>query len=421
MASRFSGPGKPRTADDWLHLEWDLANLFSGAPVNEEDLFAGRSTEVKRILEAVVERSRHVILYGERGVGKTSLSNIFWRRYNTMLKSMLVARVQADPSDNFTSLWNKAIDELASTARQSDRYDLTPLDTNTSMDNPDIVRRELQKCRADATPIIIIDEYDKLSDGNARLLTANVIKYLYDYSANVTIILVGVAEDIVSLIEDHQSIDRAISQIKLNRMSDFELNEVIDKRLSKTVMKISGDARWTIVTLSRGLPYFTQMLGKYSAVQAAKRRSLKIDVEDVEAAMDTFIVDSEEKMQEAYRKATESNQKDNFFKQVLLACALAKTDQFGFFTPTDVIQPYSAIVGKKKTHAHFQRHLTEFISETRGKILIRRGGERQYRFRFSDPMMQPFVIIRGIQERLIDPQSRKRLLEQEQPGLPIGS
>jgi hypothetical protein len=332
---------------------------------------------------------------------------------------VIAARVQADPSDTFASLWNKAIDEFASMAKSLGSYELAPVDNTISMETPDVVRRELQKCKPNATPIIVIDEFDKLKDENARLLTANVIKYLYDYSVNVTVVLVGVAEDVSSLIKDHESIDRALTQIRLNRMSDHELNGVIDKRLARTPVKISGDARWTIVTLSRGLPYFTQMLGKYSSINAVRGKRLVVSVDDVDKAMSQFIEDAEQKLDEAYRNATESNQKDALFREVLLACALSKSDPSGFFTPTDVIDPLTAIVGSKKRHAHFQRHLTEFLTDNRGKVLVRRGTERQYRYRFTDPMMQPYVIIRGIQDRLIDPASRKRLLEREQPQLAI--
>jgi ATP-dependent Clp protease ATP-binding subunit ClpA len=73
---------KPASPDDWMMLEFEISTLFDGAPIDEEDLFAGRSHEVRRILEAVFARSKHVVLFGERGVGKTSLSNVFWKRFN---------------------------------------------------------------------------------------------------------------------------------------------------------------------------------------------------------------------------------------------------------------------------------------------------------------------------------------------------
>lgn len=409
---------KPKTREDWEALAFEITMLFSGAPVDEEELFAGRSAEVRRILDAVFERSRHVVLFGERGVGKTSIANVFWKRYNQNLQTFIAARVQADPSDDFSSLWKKALRELKSVAGQIGRLDMVPVSVDHEILDPDTIRRELQKCAANALPILIIDEFDNLENEYARVLTANTIKSFYDYSLSTTLIIVGVSENIDDLIRDHQSIVRAISQVKLERMSDRELNDVIHTRIKKTPLKFSGDARWTIVKLSRGLPYFTQVLSKFSALNAIDNRRLLINVSDVDAAMARFIEESEHSFTTAYREATESNQKENFFAHVLLACALAKTDESGFFTPTDVIDPYSAIIGKRKRHAHFQRHLTEFISRERGEVLIRRGVERQYKYRFSDPMMQPYVIIRGIRDQMIDDAAKTALFQQEQLSLP---
>src|SRR6185312_2659673 len=121
---------------------------------------------------------------------------------------------------------------------------------------------------------------------------------------------------------------------------------------------------------------------------------------------------------EAYREATRSNQ-DNNFQQSLLACALAHTDDEGFFTANDVVEPYSAIMKEKKRHAHFEKHLRRFSSDEGGNILIKRGGDRQQTFRFSDPMMQPYVIIRGIQSKMIPDSARTVLLKREQRELPI--
>lgn len=411
---------RSKTENEWLALEWEVGSLFSGAPVAEEEMFAGRTPEVSRMLEAVLDRAKHVVLFGERGVGKTSIANVFWKRYNKALQTIIAARVQADPSDSFSSLWIKAIEELKAVGAATGRSDLIPLQTEYDQVNPDIIRRELQKCRPNAIPIIIIDEFDKLRDSDARELTAHVIKALYDNAdtINTTIIIVGVAEDIRELVEDHKSLTRALTEIKMERMRSPELNEVLDKRLRLTPVTISGDARWTVVTLSRGMPYYVQMLGKYSSLNTVRRRKLKIELEDVESAMDRLIIDSGQSFQDDYRHAVHSNQSDNLFKEVLLSCALAPTDESGFFTPTNVIEPLNSILHERKRHAHFDRHLREFISEKRGHILIRRGDERQYRFRFHDPMMQPYVIIKGIRDGMIDEPTRQKLLYREQPSLP---
>lgn len=410
---------KPKTDDDWLALSFEIGQLFDGAPIDESDLFAGRSKEITRILEASLAKSKHVVLFGERGVGKTSLSNIFWKRYGHTLQSFVVGRVQANPSDTFHSIWFRGLDELKANANVKGVPEYAPyeFDSGTAL-RPTDVRRCLAQCSANSIPIIIVDEFNEVEDEDAKLLTSNLIKEMYDYGLSATILLVGVAENIGELLEDHKSVGRALVQIPLHRMKDAELKEIIDKRISRTAMKFEGDATWTIVTLSRGLPYFTQTLAKFAALQAIGDRRLTVTALDVEASMDAFIQDVEVTFRDAYRDATRSNQA-NYFRQSLLACALAETDDEGWFTANDVLAPYSAILKSKKTISHYEKHLARFSSDDGGNIIEKRGGERQQQFRFTDPMMQPYVILRGIQTKMIDEKARSSLLQREEPELPI--
>jgi Cdc6-like AAA superfamily ATPase len=412
------GMKKPNAVEDWVALEFEIASLFDGAPIDEEDLFAGRAAEVTKMLRSVMERAKHVVLFGERGVGKTSLSNIFWKRFNQTIRSFIVARVQGGPHDNFSSIWIRALQELKASGIATGRAEYVQFETDFDTVTPSEVRRELQKCAPNALPIIIIDEYNEVVDPDAKRMTANLIKEFYDFTINTTLLIVGVAENIGELIEDHSSIGRALVQVPLGRMSDSELKEIIQKRAARTVMKFSNDAMWTIITLSRGLPFFTQTLSKHAALHAIDERRLLVTNSDVEASMERFIEDTEVSFKDAYRTATRSNQA-NFFQQSLLACALAKTDDEGFFTANEVVEPYSAIMNERKRIAHFEKHLRRFSSEEGGNVLIRRGGDRQQTFRFADPMMQPYVIIRGIQSKMIDDAARSILLQKEQGSLPI--
>src|SRR5205823_7654555 len=129
-------------------------------------------------------------------------------------------------------------------------------------------------------------------------------------------------------------------------------------------------------------------LSKFAALHAIDDRRTEVTNEDVEASMTRFIEGSEKSFKEAYRGALRSNQ-DNNFEHSLLACALAKADEEGFFTANDVVEPYSAIMKEKKRIAHFEKHLRRFSSDEGGNILIKRGGDRKQTFRFKDPMMQP--------------------------------
>ena len=147
-------------------------------------------------------------------------------------------------------------------------------------------------------------------------------------------------------------------------------------------------------------------------------RPANVDNNDVEIAMSRFVDDTATAFRNAHRVATRTNQKSNL-QETLLACALTKCDDEGFFKTTDLVEPLSAIMKDKRRIAHFEKHLRRFSSEDGGNILIKRGGERQQIFRFTDPMMQPYVIIRGVQSGMIDESAKTLLLQKTQRELPI--
>src|SRR5271170_7437460 len=99
----------PKTSIDWVQLELEVRRLFSAAPLSphglpgaghQEILYPGRASEVRLMMSAVHDPAKHILLYGERGLGKTSLSNTFWQSGNTAGNPIVTARVQAEPFDS---------------------------------------------------------------------------------------------------------------------------------------------------------------------------------------------------------------------------------------------------------------------------------------------------------------------------------
>ena len=79
-----------RTLDtDWKALRSEVLETFTPGPaINEVAQFAGRKATIQRLQDIAIERARHAIIFGERGVGKTSLSNIFHKDLNTATRSV---------------------------------------------------------------------------------------------------------------------------------------------------------------------------------------------------------------------------------------------------------------------------------------------------------------------------------------------
>lgn len=127
----------------------------------------------------------------------------------------------------------------------------------------------------------------------------------------------------------------------------------------------------------------------------------EVTVEDVRTAIDSALTKAQRSIISAYHKAT-SSPRENLYPQVLLSCALAETDSLGYFAAVDVMPTLSGIMNKAYETPVFSQHLNAFCENQRGPVLQRTGTNRRFRFRFFNPLMQPYVVMDGIRRGLID-------------------
>jgi Cdc6-like AAA superfamily ATPase len=380
-----------------------------GKPVDKLDLFSGRKAQLNTVIDVVVQSGRHVILFGEPGVGKTSLAVVLAEILsNAGVQVLSSGTINCDRTDDFDSLWRKIFRELTLVMRarkasfRSDAFDerrsLNSMLPTEELITPDDIRYILSQIVG--TVVVIIDELDKLPDKASTELLADTVKNLSDHNVEATLILVGVADNIGELIRGHGSVERVMVQVRMQRMSKPELTDIIDKGLRYSGMTIDEDAKDRITHLSHGLPHFTHLLGLASAIHAVEDDRMHIDVVDVAAATHEAVNQSHSLLS-AYNDATSSPQKQNIYADVLLACALVRPDPLGYFYASDVANPLSILKEKQYKIPSFARHLSQFCSEKRGAILQKTGEKRNIRYRFANPLMQPFVLIHGLANDLL--------------------
>src|SRR5262249_26973967 len=143
------------------------------------------------------------IIFGERGVGKTSIANMLTPWLEGAGKTVIAPRINADASDNFSTLWRKMFSEIqasrqrrrAGFAAGNETEILSIADQLPEAISPDDVRRAIIDVGASGILVMIVDEFDQLSDEHTRKLFSDTIKTMSDHSAPGTLVLVGVAND----------------------------------------------------------------------------------------------------------------------------------------------------------------------------------------------------------------------------------
>lgn len=406
--------------DRWIKV----GEVFSpAAPVHRQDLFAGRHQQMEDLINAAFERGQHAAIFGERGVGKTSLATIMTSVLDT-LENKLVVKVNCDTTDTFDSLWRKVIDEMQiEAALRTDDHAAHLKNAlavvaaelgEVSRIRPNDVRKLLRMTSSAMECVVFVDEFERLKDPAAASSFAETIKILSDQSIAATIVLVGVADNLEDLLTEHGSIERALAQIHMPRMSRDELGDIIERGLQIVDMKIDDASRSTIVTISRGLPHFTHLITQSAARGAIESGEREISAEHVRDAIKKLSFRTQETVLNAYNLATASK-RDTIYPQVLLACALAPGDQQGFFTAADVVAPLSAVMGRPYPIPSFSRNLHALAEPARGPALQRRGGEHRHRFRFMNTLLQPYALIKGVAEGTIDERDLERFLGEGAP------
>jgi Cdc6-like AAA superfamily ATPase len=382
-----------------------VSSAFSpGAPVGRLEMLAGRMEQLTDVVSAVSMRGQHVGLYGERGVGKTSLATVLAEYFNdTGLQSGLRSVVvNCSTDDTFQSLWRSIFTELG-------------IDTGEEEATPEFVRRALAVFTSSS--LIVIDELDRLADDDALTALADTIKTLSDHGVPSTLVLVGVARSIGDLVGEHASIVRALVQIEMPRMTMDELCELLKNGCARAGLLLKQDAMRDIAALSEGLPHYTHLLGLHAGLLAVQEDRTEVTAQDVQNAIPKAV--DRHTILSDYQRATRSTRKDALFTEVLLACALAPKNRLGFFTSGAIRDPLAVVAGRRLDIPAFSNHLSQFLEPERGSVLEREGSSRRYFYRFSDPIFQPYVVLNGLSEGLITDEQLRRFQEREENELAI--
>jgi len=408
-----------------LQLEALCGSVFSpSAPINSLSLFAGRIEQVGKLREAINSRGCHAMLFGDRGVGKTSLASILKELF-AKIESMQIVKINCVESDDFQHVWRKALNAIAVEVevevqdedgvkeKKRERYTLDQYFASYPQIGPGEIRQILQWASQTMRYVIVFDEFDRLA-APERGMFADTIKDLSDNSENVTLILVGVASDSIHLIAEHASITRCMRQIRMPLMNRQELMEIINKALPTLKMTIETTAANYIVSLSQGLPHYTHLLGKESALRAIRADRSRITAEDVMKSIHIALEQIDLTIRDAYHKAATGPRTSELFPQVLLACALANTDPSGYFRSSDVQGPLCVITGEEYEIRDFNSNLESLsTSPERGRIIERIGEPRKYKYRFPNPLLRPFIILRQLADEKLTHAILNSLLQDE--------
>jgi hypothetical protein len=274
-----------------------LADALSASqPVTSRERFAGRHDTLASLITAIEQQRAHVVLYGERGIGKTSLVHVFAEtareaRYLVLYGSCGVEARFDDMFRTFAEqiplLYHAAISPTAD-EKEHRRTFLDLLGTGP------VDPRELADLFTQIVGtrvIIVLDEYDRVADQGFRRDIAELIKNLSDRAARVQIVLTGVASNLDELIGFTPSIRRNIVGLAVGPMGEAEMREILARAETATGLIFAPDARQLILKMAGGSPYLVRLLGNRAAGRALDERRQLVGESDVIAGTEAVLAE----------------------------------------------------------------------------------------------------------------------------------
>jgi MoxR-like ATPase len=185
--------------------------LSPARPIQSVEHLTGRTAELSRIKKALFAAGRHIFIYGDRGVGKSSLAAAANLCQSTdaeyidigcspdaTLKSIVanIAYVAVNASRlRKTKLTSSASVELrflkAGLSAEVTMQDLHS-EIHTMLDAVSVLR-EVAAIHSER-PVVVLDEFDRIADSKERNMFADLVKQLGDKKVGITFFFTGVGK-----------------------------------------------------------------------------------------------------------------------------------------------------------------------------------------------------------------------------------
>lgn len=391
-----------------------LKGVFTPAqPIAKPEHLHGRDPKLRLIDRALHSPGKHIFVYGDRGVGKTSLARTAASIHAGGEEGFVF--VACDQKTTFfdiiqavyrklhglyaTGKWKVTGAELnigVAKLKAAEALGLPAL--KTINDAVEILQSIAPKEGPPA--VVIIDEFDQLAGDEEKKYVADLIKQLSDQSINIRLMICGIGSSLDELIGVHLSTDRYLATIPLTPLTHDARWQILTNGASAFGVEIERNSLIRIGQLSDGYPYYVHLMGEQIFWQVFDDPNLvsKVSLEHYTAGLKCAVEEAQTSLRNAYDLATQKHKNSTDYEETLWAVA----DGALLDRPTTEIfeKSYRRIMDDRKgrnplAKEHFYQRLNSLKKPSHGRVL---NGNRQGWYGFRENILRGYVRLRAEQQ-----------------------
>lgn len=391
----------------------------SKAVTSPENLH-GRSRQLDQITRAFSSDGKQVFIYGERGVGKTSVAKT---------AAYMHQSADADPvivSCESGSTFSQLIEDLALsclpvadivTTRTSSAKRLVAGVKGLSLELaqqiekgsiPEItnINRAISVLKYIAlmhskAPVVIIDEFDRIESTQTKASFAEFIKQISDQDLPMRFIFCGIAKDVESLIGQHFSAGRYMAPVELGPLPADALWEIFNQAENAFGVQIDKELKIRASRIADGYPYFMHLIGD-SLLWNMFQENPSSDVaspELFERSVQQAVEDAEPMLRDCYDAATKKYANEDYH-EVLWSVSAVRVFPKKW---TEIYEKYYkgiVRVGRPDgmlTAEQFYSRLNKLTKKSHGEIL--KTNENGW-YAFRENVVRSYVRLRAVEAKI---------------------
>jgi uncharacterized protein len=256
-------------------------NLTPSDSIKVPERLFGREKTLTTIDRAFSSPGRQIFIYGDRGVGKTSLA-LTTAYLHTGIENPPIY-VMCGRTNNFSQTIQAIGNAVVPVEKRIERLNTgggfnfslagfgigmsDPTNQNAGIPAPQSLTEALDVIRYVAskrqnTTMIIVDELERVEGDAEREKFAEFIRNIPELGANVRFLFCGIMHDVDQLLTSHPSAGRILETIELKRLNHSDLWKILTVVAEKLNVELQQEALIRISQISDGFPHYVHLIGE---------------------------------------------------------------------------------------------------------------------------------------------------------------
>lgn len=392
-------------------------------PIRPNNVYASRG-ETEIDLRQSLERKQIPLVFGEYGVGKTSLARFIVRGVESEGK---LVNIESAANKDLADVFKACLEQVGyrvekkqtlstsktTTTEAAGKSNFGDAEITAKLVNSKSASKIIESEYAVSSPtdsgfikiceefgvVLIIDELHNASAEFRGDLAVFLKAYSNSNCLRFKIILLGTSSDASDLVDLDRGIDRKIQEFPIPSMNDKESRYVITAGMKSLGIEIPESLVIRLISLSVGSPDILQFLCLESAEAAIRDGRENITEANINYSVERLVKNRSRRLYDKYTKVIEQVGQAKFRKQILRAMAESTND---YVSMEEISEKVSNYLGRDIPSTSLSGPLRDLKSKDYEEILkdVRRtSGQRVHNLSaFKDPSMKAFIRLMAIKD-----------------------